>query len=178
MKTIINATADFTGNILCLGVTDDKLLNSFNKLQGANIFMIDKAPKRKLFFKRSKVKTKEGKKINIKKLRKTFKNKSIDYIICDFNEMFDYFKYIIGDSVIINRKILYIYGESKHIEPNILADRYKRYGASVKVEIEYDKFIIIINNEKSKTNWFKNRFYVVVDTLHNIGDLISVALTS
>lgn len=178
MKTLINDSANFTGNILCVGVTDDKLLNSLNRLSGANIFTVDRAPKRKLFFKRRKVKTNNSKNVNIKKLRKTFKKKSIDYMVCDLNEMYEYFKYILGDSVIINKKALYIYGQSKHIDPKILSNRYKRYGASVKVEIENDSFLIIVDNKKSKTNWFKNKFYVIIDTFHNIGDMISVALTS
>jgi hypothetical protein len=177
MIKIINDIKDFSGNVLCVGVLDDNILMALKKIKDANVFTVDRVHSRS-FFRKKKAKTKDGKKVNIKKLRKTFKKKSIDHLICDFNEISEFFKYFIGDSVIISRGIVYIYGVPANKDYEELASRFKRYGATVKIEKEEDKILIVVDNKKSKTNWFKNKFYIVVDTFHNIGDLISAALIS
>ena len=92
--------------------------------------------------------------------------------------MYDYFKYFISDSVAIGRGKVYIYGESRFIDPKNLINRYKRYGTKAFLEVDGDSFLIVIDVEKAKSNWFKNKIYLVVDTFHNIGDMISVALIS
>lgn len=178
MKKIIEDTKNFFGNVLCIGITDENILAPLRKKNNLNVFTIDYLPNKGIFSRRKKIKTKDGKKVNIKKLRKTFKTKSIDFMICNLNEIYSYFKYFIGDSVIVNRGILYIYGTSSYIDPKVLASRYKRYGAVVEIEIDNDNFLLIVNNKHSKTNWFKNRFLIFIDTFHNIGDMISTALIS
>ena len=60
----------------------------------------------------------------------------------------------------------------------MLIKRYKRYNTKAFLEVNGDSFTIVIDASNSKTNWFKNKFYLVVDTFHNIGDMISVALIS
>lgn len=178
MKKIVDETKNFFGNVLCIGIKDEKILTPLRKKEDLNVFTVDRNPKKGIFSRRKKAKTKDGKIVNIKKLRKTFKKKSIDFMICDINEIYDYFKYFIGDSVIINRGKLYIYGTSAYIDPNVLAKRYKRYKASVEIIVDNDNFLLVINNKHSKTNWFKNRVLVFIDTFHNIGDMISTALIS
>lgn len=174
---LLDDAKKFTGNVVCVGVTNEDLLRTLSKNKGASIFTID-FTKRHGFFSRKKTKTADGRKVNIKKLRKTFKDKSVDTLIFDFNEMYDYFKYFISDSVAIGRGKVYIYGESRFIDPKNLINRYKRYGTKAFLEVDGDSFLIVIDVEKAKSNWFKNKIYLVVDTFHNIGDMISVALIS
>ena len=175
---LLDDAKKFIGNVVCVGVRDDKLLLALKENKKASIFTIDIIGRRSLFRKRNKVKTDNGKKINIKKLRKTFKNKSIDNLIYDLDEMYEYFKYFIGDSIIITRGKIYIYGSSKFIDPKALIKRYKRYNTTAFLEVNGDSFTIIIYASVSHTNWFKNKIYFVVDTFHNIGDMISAALIS
>lgn len=181
MEKLSNIVKEFTGNVLCLGVKDDGILRNLGRNSNVDVYTIERKLSKNIFSKRKKakvIKDEKGKKINIKKLRKTFKKKSVDYIVCDINEIYDYFKYFIYDSVIINKKKLYLYGESKYIDPNVLAKRFKRYHADAEVFISDDEFMIVVDNQESKGNWFKAKWYIVIDTFHNIGDMISAALIS
>lgn len=166
-----------TGNVVCVGVTNEEVLRVLSRNKKTSVFTID-FTKKFGFFSRKKTKLDKGRKVNIKKLRKTFRDKSVDAFIYDFNEMYDYFKYFISDSVMIGRGKVYIYGESRFVDPKLLIKRYKRYGTEAFLEVDGDSFLIIIDVEHAKTNWFKNKVYLVVDTFHNIGDMISVALIS
>lgn len=181
MKKISNVVKTFTGNVLCLGVQDEGILKNLGSNSKVNVYTIERNYTRSIFFrkKRSKVaKDKKGKKINMKKLRKTFKKKSIDYIVCDISEIYDYFKYFIYDSVVINKKKLYLYGDSKYIDPKVLGKRFERYHAKVEVSTSSTEFLLIIDNEFSRGNWLKAKWYIIVDTFHNLGDMISAALIS
>jgi len=148
------------------------------KNKDADVLTINRIIKKSFFFKNKKLFMPDGKKIKIKKLRKAFKKKTVDYIICDYNAIEDYFKYIIGNTVDINSKTLYIYGTATLTDPKDIAKRFERYNAEVKLTVNNEDFVIIVNNEKSKTNWFKNKLYFIKDTCHNIGDLISASLVS
>lgn len=174
---LLDDAKKFTGNVVCVGVTNNDLLNVLAKNKKASVYTID-FTKRHGFLSRKKTKKVDGKKVNIKKLKKTFKEKSIDNLVFDFNEMYDYFKYFISDSITIGCGKVYIYGESRFIDPKTLIKRYKRYCTEAFLEVDGDSFLIVIDVENAKTNWFKDKFYLVVDTFHNIGDMISVALIS
>lgn len=175
---LLDDAQNFVGNVVCIGVKKEALLHALSKNKKASIFTIDSNAKSKLFSSKKKGKTNDGRKVNMKKLRKTFNKKSVDNLVYDLNEMYDYFKYFIGDSIIITRGKIYIYGTSRYIDPRALIKRYKRYNTTAFLEIDGDSFTIVINAEKSKTSWIKNKFYLIVDTFHNIGDMISVALIS
>jgi len=177
MKQIIDAAKNMNGKVVCVGVKDKELLGVLGKNKKADIFTIDRIIHKSLLFKNKKAYLPDGKKINMKKIKKAFKKKSVDYVICDLNEIYEYFKYFLSNSVIINKKTLYIYGTSRFIDPNVLASRYHRYGATTETVIDGDEFIIIVDNSTSKTNWFKDRGYLIVDTFHNMGDMISTSLT-
>ena len=178
MKQLFEAAKTINGKVVCIGVKDEKLLKLLSKNKDADIFTITRIINRSLFFRNKKATLPDGKKINIRKIKKAFKKKSVDYVICDLNEIEDYFKYFISNSVVINSKMLYIYGSSNYIDPKVLGRRYERYNAEVEVIVNNDDFVIIVNNERSKTNWFKDIIYFIVDTCHNIGDFISAALIS
>ncbi len=181
MEKLSNIVKEFTGNVLCLGVKENSILKNLSNNDNISVYTIERKLSKRIFSKRKKakvVKDEKGKKINIKKLRKTFKKKSIDYIVCDINEIYDYFKYFIYDSVVINKKKLYLYGDSKYIDPNVLAKRFERYYAKTEVFISDNQFIIIVDNETSKGSWMKSKCYIIVDTFHNMGDMISAALIS
>lgn len=178
MQKLAEIVKTFKGEVLCIGVEDTSILKALSHNNQVNVFTLDRKISTGLFFKKKKVKTKSGKKVNMTKMRKSFKKKSIDYMVCDINSIYDYFKYFIYDSVVINKKKLYLYGYSKYLDPNTLAKRFERYHAKVEVSSQGNQFLLIIDNENSKGNWLKAKWYVLVDSFHNLGDLISTALTS
>lgn len=181
MEKLSSIVKEFTGNVLCIGVQDSAVLKTLERNSKASVYMIDRTIKKGIFSKRKRAKMakdQKGKKINMKKLRKTFKKKSVDYIVCDINEIYDYFKYFLYDSVVINKKKLYLYGNSKYIDPHVLAKRFERYHASTTVTTSDDTFMLVVEQENSKGNWLKAKFYIIIDTFHNLGDMISAALIS
>lgn len=178
MERLNKDLKSFTGNVLCIGVTDQKIIRQLMKNSKISLYSIDRNPHKGLFSRNKKAKLNGSQKINMKKLRKKFKKKSVDYIVCNLNEIYDYFKYFLYDSVYINRKKLYLYGSSKYIDPKVLAKRFERYHAKTFVETIGEEFLIIIHNEKSFGSFWKAKWYLLVDTFHNLGDMISQALIS
>ncbi len=170
MENLISIVKQFTGNVVCLGVQDGRILKNLEQNKQVNVYTIERSRGKSIFSRKKKAHVKESKskKVNMKKLRKTFKNKSVDYI-----------KYFIYDSVVINKKKLYLYGESKYIDPKVLSKRFKRYHAKVTIiESSSTQFLLVVDNAESRGNWFQSKWYIVIDTFHNIGDMISAALIS
>jgi len=181
LENLISIVKQFTGNVVCLGVQDGRILRNLEQNKQVNVYTIERSRGKSIFSRKKKAHVKESKskKVNMKKLRKTFKKKSVDYIVCDINEIYDYFKYFIYDSVVINKKKLYLYGESKYIDPKVLSKRFKRYHAKVTIiESSSTQFLLVVDNAESRGNWFQSKWYIVIDTFHNIGDMISAALIS
>lgn len=109
-----------------------------------------------------------GKSLNIKKLRKYFKKKKVDYIICNYKVIYKYLNTFVNDSIYINNKKLYFF----NVEDNEFINKYKRYNSKINIKKEY----IEIDNSLSKTNFFKDKFYRLIDfnkkLIELIGDLL------
>ena len=65
---LLDDAKKFTGNVVCVGVTNNDLLNVLAKNKKASVYTID-FTKRHGFLSRKKTKKVDGKKGNIKKLR-------------------------------------------------------------------------------------------------------------
>lgn len=164
------------GNVLSVCL-DDKLMEAFNNNNKINLYSIDSNKPNGFFNKKSKRKTNKGKIINIKKLRKYINKKSVDYMFCNMNEMFHYYKFFIKDSIYLNNNKLYIYAE-KNIDKDLIIKNYKRYKTSIEYNEYKSGYIIIVDNTKSKTNFIKDIFYFIKDTLYNIAEIIGNLLIS
>lgn len=162
------------GNVLTLCL-DNKLVNELNNNNKINLYVINS--NESTGFSKNKRKTNKGKVINIKKLKKYINKKSVDYIFCNMNEMYRYYKYFIKDSVYLNKNKLYIYADKK-IDKELLIRNYKRY----KVDIQYTEYktgyILIIDNTKSKNNFMKDILYFIKDSLYNVAEVIGNLLIS
>ena len=167
------------GNVLSVCL-DDKLMDSFKNNNKINLYLIEPSRNTGLFInksKKNKRNTNKGNIINIKKLKKHINKKSVDYLFCNMNEMFKYYKHFIKDSIYLNNNKLYIYAD-KSIDKDLLIKNYKRYN----VDIEYTEykagFILIIDNTKSKNNFIKDILYFIKDTFYNIAEAIGNLLIS
>lgn len=121
-------------------------------------------------------KGKRGKTISIKKIRKIFKKKRIDVIICNIEDIDRFLRTFIRDSVYINKNKLYIYGNKDVIDIELLEKRYKRYKTEVNIT-EYKKEILMeIDNSNAYNNKLKDILYNISDIGYNIvnsiGDLL------
>ena len=173
------------GNVLAICL-DDKLMDVFNKKDGINLYSLtsnksidfitgfmSKKKKEKPKYKKNN----KGKDINIKKLRKELNKKSVDYLFCNMDEMVDYYKYFIKDSIYLSNNKIYIYFDKK-IDKDFIIKRYKRYNVKIK-ETEYKNgHLLEIDATNSKNNFFKDKIYFMSDTMYNIAEFIGNLMIS
>lgn len=107
-----------------------------------------------------------NKTIKIKKIRKVFKKKKIDYIICNYDEINNYFNTFIKDSIYINKKKIYYFG---NVDIDLLKYKYGRYNTNIIIK---NKNLIEIDVSKAKNNFFKDNYYRLKDFKDKLVELI------
>lgn len=174
MKTITNIASCTSGNVLGIGVnkTIINALNKNNRILNCNL--LDSEISSGTISKKKK----RQKKIRIKKLRKVFKKKKVDFIICNIETIKTYLKTFIKDSIYINKDMLYIYNINDDELKQELIRKYQRYNTEIKEIKDGNTIILQIDNKKSKTNILKDYIYLIVDTVLNIFEIISDMLLS
>ena len=167
---IYDITKCTSGNVLGIGV-DEKITEILeqNSLV-TNCNLLNSYTKQTNKTKTKKQKTKQ---IRIKKLRKVFKKKKVDFIICNIEEIKKYTKTFIKDSVYINKDMLYIYNIKDEELKQELIKKYKRYNTIVEEIKDNETTILKIDNKNSKTNIIKDIFYLIIDTLIQLFNIIS-----
>lgn len=165
------------GNVLVLGL-DNKLLNAFEKNNKVNLYAIYSNEANKIpFIKRKKKQTNKGKTINIKKLRKYINKKSVDYLICNFDEMIEYYKYVIKDFIYLNNNLIYIYF-TKDIDKDFIIKRFERYNVKISCNDYKNGYILTIDNTNGRNNFIKDKLYMVKDSFYNIAETIGTIMAS
>ena len=171
-----NIIKKLEGNVLTIGL-DDKLLIFFDKNKKVDLYLINKKNKNSILTNNKKRMTNKGKSINIKKLRKYINKNSVNYLICNMEEIMSYYKYFIRDSIFISNNIIYIYAKN-NIEKEFIINKYKRYNVEISCTDYKDGYILTIDNKKGKNNKIKDIFYFIKDTLYNIAEFIGNILIS
>jgi len=167
LKKIINKLSN---NVLSIGLDSNlcEELNNNTKINNLDVINFESGKVRKKRLLKGKDKSK---KINIKKLRKIYKKKGVDYIICNYDIIKKYIRYFIKDSVYINNTTLYFYGNDIKTV-NSIVKKYERYNVSIKTKTYSNYFIIEIDNSKSKNHFIKDKLYFIYDTISLISDYI------
>ena len=170
-----NICKEISGNVITIGIDYKTVLDELDKNEKiVNLYSMQFNGK-----KRSKKKEKGKKRdkiVSIKKIRKIFKKKKIDYVICNIEDINRFLRTFIRDSVYINKEKLYIYGSKNNIDLELIEKRYNRYNVTINIT-EYDKDVLVeIDNTKAFNNALKDIFYNIVDILYSIynaiGDLL------
>lgn len=177
MKKILEDGKDFKGNVLCICV-EDNIIQELIKNKKIGLYELSRNTKIKSFLRKKRLKTKTGKSVKIKKFRKLFKKKSIEYVVINLNNVFDFYKYMASNSIYVCKKQIYLYGNSDYITAQDVAKKFERYDTKIEKIQDEDNYLVIVKCSNAKYNFFKEKFYLVVDTLYNIGDMISYFLTS
>jgi len=178
MKRLLDDIKTFTGKVTLIAVNDNKIKKNLVKNNKIDIFELNRPERGKLFSKKRKLKSSSGKKVSIKKFRKIFKKKSVDYLVIDLNNVFDYYKYMASNSIYICSKKIYIYGNSDYLTAKDVAKKFRRYTKNIEsIQIDND-YLVIVDCTNTKYRYFKEKFYLVIDSFLNIGDMISYFLTS
>lgn len=166
---------EIDGNIITIGLENKTVLDELEKNTKINNLYSMQFNGKKRSKKRERGK-KKSKNVSIKKIRKIFKKKRMDYTICNIEDIERFLRTFIKDSIYISKKKLYIYGNKNSMDVELIEKRYKRYNVTINI-IEYTKEILIeIDTTKAYNNFFKDAFYNIVDILYSIyntiGDLL------
>lgn len=171
-----NICKDFSGNVLTIGLefpTVEDVLDKNEKINKSYSMSFNGKKRTK-----SHEKGRRDRVVSIRKIRKIFKKKRLDYIVCNIEDIEKFLRTFIKDSVYINKNKLYIYGYKKNMDIELLEKRYQRYNTKIEI-IEFDKQVLmIIDNTKSKNNRFKDFFYNISDLCYSFINLIGDLLIS
>lgn len=158
------------GSLLTIGINEENILDEIEKNDNihtcytlTNISLTGK--------KYNMVRKGRNKKVNIKKIKKVFKKKKLDNVICNYDTIKQFYRSFIPQSIYINKGKLYIYGNKKDLD--ILKSKYERYTKDIKIKEKGNNFILIINNENTKNNFFKDLGYRLIDFKNDALDLIT-----
>ena len=171
------------GNVLAICL-DEKLIDEFDKNNNINLYSLtsNESSSIRLFNKKMKDKQKykknnKGKNINIKRLKKEINKNSADYIFCNMDEIINYYKYFIKDSIYMSNNKIFIYF-SKSIDKDFILSKYNRYNVEIK-ETEYKNgYLLEINAVAAKNNFFRDKIYFIKDTIYNIAEFIGNLMIS
>lgn len=111
--------------------------------------------------------------IKIKKLRKVFKKKKVDYIICDYDQISKYLNTFVKDSIYINKNKLYFFG---NVDIDLINYKYQRYDTNINIKKYKNKSIVEIDNSKAKNNFLKDTYYRIKDFKDKIIEVIGDVL--
>lgn len=163
LEKIIN---NLNGNLIGIGIKEEKLIKLIEK--NNNIFecnlldCVDINGDEKGKYKQ----------VKIKKIRKKFKKRKTNYIICNYKRIEEIKEKFIYDSIYICNKEIFIYND-EFIES--LIRRYKRF-ASVEI-FEYNGGYIYKITINKNMNKFNEIYYKIIDNIICLIDFISNLLT-
>ena len=169
-----NISKNISGKVLVIGLENKTVEQVLDKNENiVELYTMKFNGKKKTRDKRLGIRVKT---ISIKKIRKIFKKKRIDYIICNIEDINRFLRTFIRDSVYINKTKLYIYGTKDNLDSELIEKRYKRYNTNITIT-EYNKELLIeIDNSNAYNNKVKDMVYNVCDIGYNIvnaiGDLL------
>ena len=164
------------GNILTVCL-DQKLMEAFNSNNNITLLSIESNSKLGTNSKTKKKKLNGSKNISIKKLRKYINKKSVDILFCNMNEMYDYYKHFIKDSIYLCNNTIYLYFDN-NIDLNFIKKKYNRYNVTIEETKYKNGYILKIDASAAKNSFIKDKFYLLHDSLYNLMEIISNILVS
>lgn len=176
-KELVNEIKKMDGTFLGIGL-DEKLINIINDMPFSKITFLEskdegKKLKRKSekqnyfksFFTFDKQET-----VNLKKMKKSFKKKSIDNILCNYKYVKKYLKNFVPDSVSLTSKKILIYGDGNIDD---ILYRFKRLTKNVKVIEKNKQFLIVVDTKDIKNNKLRDLYYYILDSVSSILNFVA-----
>lgn len=169
-KKLLEIINSLKGSLLGIGLNDDNLLEAIEKNDDIyTCYLLTSISKTGKKF--SMAKHGRNKKINIKKIRKYFKKKSLNTIICNYDIIRQFQRSFVPNSIYLNNEALYIYGKKEELEN--LKLKYQRYTKDITIEKADDQYIMKINNQNTKNNFFKDTFFKIKDFASDTVEVIT-----
>ena len=103
--------------------------------------------------------------------------KSVDFLILNIEDVFNYYKYIIRQTIFLGNNYIYVYATNE-IDKEFIIDKYKRYNVQIEVTDYKDGFILTINAKDGKNNFIKDKLFFIKDSLYNLAESIGNILAS
>ncbi len=179
-KYLIQEIKKMSGSLLGIGITSEKIKNAIKNNTKITICNLLEMPEKGRFKKKLKArnqKQEKTRKINVKKIKKLFRKKRVDNIICDLNTIKPFIRTFVKDSVYINKGYLYIYSSNED-ELKELKKKYNRYTTDAIIKKENKEYVLIVNNTNTKTNKIKDIGYWWIDIFTNFVDTLTSLLVN
>lgn len=173
MENLIEYIKKMDGSTVGIGIDNEKIKNAIqNNDNIKTCYLLEEGSS----FSKKKFKIFEkSKTVNIKKIKKVFKKKRIENLICNYKTIKPFLKTFVRDSVFINKGKLYIYMEEDYEE---IINKYKRYTNDIIIEKNKKQTLLIINNQNTVNKKTKDIKYWWKDTLNNIADVLTNILVN
>ena len=172
-STLIKYVKNMSGSLVAIGIKDTDIIKTIEK--NNKITMCDLL--NSVSFDSKTTDKKRRKKKYVKNLKKQYKKNNINYMIVNVDEVNKILKTFIRDSIYINNREIYYFSTRKTILERV-EHRYHRYTKKAEITKYEDGYILKINTENAKNNYFKDKLYYIKDTLSNFADLIADILIS
>lgn len=103
--------------------------------------------------------------ISYKKIRKKLRNKNINHIIANYEELGRYHRRFISDSLFLTNKSIYIIVKNDDTDIDLIRKRYERYNEVCEITECRDGIVLHIIKNKYKNNFIRDKFYLTIDTI-------------
>ncbi len=154
----------YTGNILILGTFSQKFLDKITNSEAVSFCdHLQLPPKTGKGDKRKQQKEI----VNIKTLRKKYRNKFFNTIIINYEEIAKFDKHWVADSVFLCRDKIYVYNYNERV-----LKKYQRYNVNCRAKKHLE---IIVGDVKP--GFFARKKHYLQDSLEQLFDYISDFLT-
>lgn len=173
-KFLFDEIRKMSGSAVCFGPSDEVKSAVSQNSNITSCYLLEEASSS--FGKKKFRLPSRKRKVNIKKIRKVFKKKKIDNVICNYDTVKGFLKTFIKDSIYINRGKLYIYGDKAYLD--FVISRYKKYNSTVTLKNFGERFVLVIDNSKAKTSFAKDIKYWWVDTARNFVEALTMILVN
>lgn len=166
-KDLCKIISSLDGNVLVIGASEDLLLKIE---QNDKVVFCDALESRDSNdSKKKRFKFFRTKRVNINKIRKRYKKKSIDYIVCNYEAIEPYIYKFVRNSVYINKNKLYYFGS---VDVSLVQSKYLRYNTKIDIKKYKDNYIVTIDNSSSKNKRIKEIGYSIIDTFSSVVEFI------
>lgn len=160
-----------SGNILCIGLNDQDLLDIIDK--NKNIIKCDILNNNSIKIGKDNSKGPSSINISIKNIKNIFKKKRTDIVLCNYKHIEKYLKSFIKDSIYITKGNVLIYGNFTEKELGETISLYNRYEIKNKIKNDKNNYIIEFKINNKKTNKLKDFGYSIIDFLSELYDIVS-----
>lgn len=175
-KELTEILTNSFGNILCIGLNDKELLNIIDN--NSNIIKCDILNNNSIGMSIDNTKGPKSQTISIKNIKKIFKKKKTELVICDYKHINKYLKSFTKDIIYITKGNVIMYGKFTNLELEKLIRLYNRYEIKNTIINEKNNYIIKFEINNIKTNKLKDFGYLIIDFLSELYDVITDLLVS